>query len=174
MKQINSAWLLAVKVVRDKGGPNFLYISKGRKSETAMADKNKTYKYPVDMKCQNMSCLLLRLKSRLGKVRFQLPLNKTFFPTPDPSFIDDWSSAKEQKLTKQYFLPPPHRFSSQSSQYQNWKLNKYSILTVIDIEAPVSESSNRISKFYASTVLITNLMKPELKMATHRIQSGLD
>ena len=108
------------------------------------------------------------------RLQFQLPLNKTFFPTPDPSFIDDWSSAKEQKLTKQYFLPPPHRFSSQSSQYQNWKLNKYSILTVIDIEAPVSESSNRISKFYASTVLITNLMKPELKMATHRIQSGLD
>ena len=68
LKQINSAWLLAVKVVRDKGGPNFLYISKGRKSETAMADKNKTYKYPVDMTCQNMSCLLLQLKSRLGKV----------------------------------------------------------------------------------------------------------
>ena len=101
MKQINSAWLLAVKVVRDKGGPNFLYISKGRKSETAMADKNKTYKYPVDMTCQNMSCLLLRLKSRLGKVRFQLPLNKTFFPTPDPSFIDDWSSASSSVfLTK--------------------------------------------------------------------------
>ena len=33
----------------------------------------------------------------------------------------------------------------QSSQYQNWKANKYSILMVIE----VSESSTRISKFYA-------------------------
>ena len=37
-----------------------------------------------------------------------------------------------------------HR-QQQSSQYQNWKANKYSILTIIR----VSESSTRISKFCA-------------------------
>ena len=32
-----------------------------------MAHKIKTYKYPVHAICQNVSCLLLRLKSRLEK-----------------------------------------------------------------------------------------------------------
>ena len=34
-------------------------ISKGRKSATAMACKNKMYNYPVDTTYQNVSCLLL-------------------------------------------------------------------------------------------------------------------
>ena len=42
-------------------------ISEGRKSEIAMAYKNKTKKYPVDTTCQNVSCLLLWLKSWLKK-----------------------------------------------------------------------------------------------------------
>ena len=33
---------VAVKVIVDKGRPKFLLISKGQKSETAMAHKNKT------------------------------------------------------------------------------------------------------------------------------------
>ena len=56
-------------------------ISEGRKSEIAMAYKNKTKKYPVDTTCQNVSCLLLWLKSWLKKMRFYLSLNKTFCPT---------------------------------------------------------------------------------------------
>ena len=43
---------------------------------------------------------------------------------------------------------PPIQLSTKSSQYQNWKANKYSILTVIELGPPVSESSTRISKFY--------------------------
>ena len=35
-------WLLTVKVILDKIRPNFLQISNGRKSETAIAHKNKT------------------------------------------------------------------------------------------------------------------------------------
>ena len=44
-----------------------LSSSKRQKAETAMAHKNKTQKYPVDTSCKNVSCLLLRLKSRLEK-----------------------------------------------------------------------------------------------------------
>ena len=32
-----------------------------------MAHKNKTYKYPVDITRENVSCLLFRLKLRLQK-----------------------------------------------------------------------------------------------------------
>ena len=32
-----------------------------------ISHKNKTQKYPVDTTCQNVSCLLLRLKSHLEK-----------------------------------------------------------------------------------------------------------
>ena len=39
-------------------------------------------------------------------------------------------------------------FSAQSSQHQNGKANKYSIITVIEVGPPVSEFSTRISKFY--------------------------
>ena len=48
MKQRNiftemvSLWLFTVKVIIDKGRPKFLLISKGQKSETAMAHNKKT------------------------------------------------------------------------------------------------------------------------------------
>ena len=37
----------------------------------------------------------------------------------------------------------------ENSQYQNWQANKHPILTVIELGLPVSESSTKISKFYA-------------------------
>ena len=61
------------------------------------------------------------------KIRLQLVLNKTFCPTtPYPPTIA---------------VPPLRRFSTQSSQYQNRKANKYSILKVIELGPPVSKSS---------------------------------
>ena len=57
---------------------------------------------------------------------------------------------QEQKFTKQCFLPPPHWFSTQCSQYQYWKASKYSILMVIELGLPVSEFSTG-STFYAPT-----------------------
>ena len=55
----------------------------------------------------------------------------------------------------QFITPPPpdtsHWFSTQSSQYQNWKANTYSNLTVNEIGLPVLESSAGISNFYART-----------------------
>ena len=62
-----SAWLLTVKVIVDKGRPKFLQIFKRRKSETAINDKNETWKYSVTATCQNVSCLLLQIKSHLEK-----------------------------------------------------------------------------------------------------------
>ena len=46
-------------------------------------------------------------------------------------------------------LSPSYLFFTQSSQYQNWKANKYSILTINELGPPVLESLTRISKFYA-------------------------
>ena len=37
-------------------------------------------------------------------------------------------------------MPHPHRFSTQSSQYQYLKASKYSILMGIELKPPVSES----------------------------------
>ena len=45
----------------------------------------------------------------------------------------------------------PPRFLTHSSQNQNRKANKYSILRVIEPVLPVSESSTRILKLYVPT-----------------------
>ena len=54
--------------------------------------------------------------------RFQLPLNKTSCPTYHLSFTDDSRTAKEQKLTKQFFLLShigfPHKVHSISIEKQ--------------------------------------------------------
>ena len=56
-------------------------------------------------------------------------------------------------------------FFTQSSQYQIWKGNTYSNLTVIELGPPVSESSTRISKFYMTPLILnTNFIKWESKI----------
>ena len=82
---------------------------------------------------------------------FQLVLNKTFCPTWQPLTYRQLKHYQRTKINKPMFLPPPHRFSKQISQYQDWRANKYSILTVIELGLPVSESSTRISKFDVAT-----------------------
>ena len=84
-------------------------------------------------------------------MRFQLTLNNTYAPPHHHSSINDSSTAKEQKLRKQCFLPSPHWFWPQSSQYQYWKANMHSILTVIKLRLPVSESSTGSQNFMPST-----------------------
>ena len=56
------------------------------------------------------------------------------------------------KINKTMLSASLHRSFTQSSQYQNWKTNKYSILTVSELGPPVTESSTRISKFYAPAI----------------------
>ena len=93
------------------------------------------------------------------KMRFQLALNKTFYPT---------HQRLKQLQTKPCFLhpcspplpPPPHRFSTQaqSSQYQNWKANKCSIITVNEQGPPV------ISNFLLPLILNSNLQFNKTKI----------
>ena len=88
------------------------------------------------------------------KMYFQLALNKTFCATHNLSPTDDSSNAKGQKLTKWCFLPlsvPPNRFSTQILQYQNWKANHYSILTINELGTPVLESTAKIADFFDPT-----------------------
>ena len=133
-----------------------------------MAHKNKTQKCPVDTTCQNESCLLRWLKSRLG---FQPALNKTLCPTPQPLIHRRLKQRQITKINKTMLsspipIPPsaPHRFSTQSLQYQNGKANKYSILTVNKLGRPVLESSTRISNFMLPLILNTNLIKRKSKI----------
>ena len=89
------------------------------------------------------------------KMEFQLGLNKTFCPTAQPLthwWLKQCQRAKINNTVLSWPSPSPsHSFSTQSSQYQNSKANKYSILTVNELGLPVLESSTRISKFYAPT-----------------------
>ena len=57
----------------------------------------------------------------------------------------------------------PHWFFAQSLQYQNSNTNKYSILTVKELGAPVLVSSARITKFYAPTGFEHRFNKTEIK-----------
>ena len=91
------------------------------------------------------------------KMQYQLALNTT----------------KEQKLMKQYFLPPRHRISLQSTQNQNWKSNKYFILTVIELGPPLSGSLFKISKLYAPTDSKHRFNKARMEnLFTHRIRGA--
>ena len=96
----------------------------------------------------------LDLNPGCKKVRFQLGLNKTFCPSPQPLThrqVKQWQRTKINKTMLSAPSLPSHRFSTQSLQYQNWNANKYSILTASELGPPVLESSARISKFYAPT-----------------------
>ena len=88
------------------------------------------------------------------KMRFQLAQNKTFCPNPQPFSHQQVKQLQRTKINKTIlsapFLPP-HRFSTQSLQCQNWNANKYFIVIVHELGPPVLESSARVSKFYAPT-----------------------
>ena len=73
-------WLLAVKVILHKGGLKFLYTSKGRKFETAMAHKNIQAMQHARM-CYAYCFSLIPGRK---KMPYQLALNKTFCPIPQP------------------------------------------------------------------------------------------
>ena len=120
------------------------------------------------------------LANNLGwkKIRFQLPLNKTFCLTAPPLIQRRFKHRQRTKINKT-MLPYkhttwnprgvfvgflPHRFSAQSSQYQYWKANKYSILTVTELGPPVSESSTGSQRFMPPLILTTNFIKRESKI----------
>ena len=71
--KINKAMLSALKC---------LWISKGRKSETAMAHKNRMDKYLANTTSQNKSCLMRQLKSRQEKDAISVSPKQDFMPQP--------------------------------------------------------------------------------------------
>ena len=82
--------------------------------------------------------------------------SNTFCSNPQPLIYRRLKQCQRTKINKTMlsaspFPLAPHRFSTQSLQYQNWKGNKYSIKTVNELGPPVLESSARISKFCAPT-----------------------
>ena len=93
-------------------------------------------------------------------VEIVLAKRKTSLITVFPQLLEtfecerfNWDKAwkKENMNQNNAFCPPLIGFSTQSSQYQIWKANMYSILTVIELGPPVSKSSTWISKFYDPT-----------------------
>ena len=113
---------------------------------------------------QHAECAMLTVSAKIlagERCDFSWPYVRLSAPHHHSSSTDDSSNAKEQKLTKQCFLPFPHRFSTKGSQYQYWKASKYSIPRVIEFEPPVSESSTGSQNFMASLILNTNFIKRE-------------
>ena len=81
-----------------------------------MAYKNRRKKYQVGTTCHNLSCLLLCLKSWQEEDAILASPKKDSLPHLTillPLTI------KEQKLTKQCFLPSAYQSFTQSSQYRN-------------------------------------------------------
>ena len=105
------------------------------------------------------------------KMQFQLALNKTFCLNPQPLTHRQLKERQRTKINKTMLSVsapsphphPPHWLSTQSLQYQDWKANKHSILTVNELVPSVLESSTRISKFYAPTDSEHKLHKTEIE-----------
>ena len=99
-------------------------------------------------------------------MRFQLALNKTLCPNPQSLTHQQGKQRQRTKINKTMLSPPslsPHWFSTQSLQYQNSNTNKYSILTVNELGAPVLVSSAGISKFDAPTGFEHRFNKTEIE-----------
>ena len=79
-------------------------------------------------------------KSRNKKMHLQLAPNETFYRILPAFALRQLKHPQITKktTTKKLMLPAsPYRFSTQSSQHQAWKANKYSILTVTELWLPV-------------------------------------
>ena len=85
------------------------------------------------------------LNSHCKKMLFQLTLKKA----PPPLIHRPLKHHQRTRINKTMLSapPPPHRFSTQSLQYQYWKVNTYSILTVTELVPSVSESSTGSQTF---------------------------
>ena len=100
------------------------------------------------------------------KMLFQLALNKNSCPNPQLLTYRQLKQRQRTKINKTMLSAPslpPHRFPTQSSQYQNWKSNKYSILTANELGPPVLESSVRIPRFYPPTDSERKFNKTEIE-----------
>ena len=104
---------------------------------------------------------------------FQLVLNKTFCLTP-ASFIHRRFKYYQRKYINKAMpsAPPSLVFHTRFTISVLESKYKYSILTVIELGSPVSESSAGPKIFMLPLILKTNFIKRgNRKLATNRIQS---
>ena len=109
-------------------------------------------------------------------MRFQLALHKTFCPSPQPLSQQQVKQRQRTKINRTVLSPPsipPHQYSTQSLQHQNWRANKSSILAVNELGPPVLESSAD-PKILCSHWFWTQISQNgNRNLATHRIQCGI-
>ena len=82
----------------------------GRKSETPMAHKNKIRNIPSIQQARTNHAYCVGLNPGLKKITFQLALNKTFWPNPQPFTyrqVKERTRTKINKTTLSAHLPPP-------------------------------------------------------------------
>ena len=132
----------------------FLWISR---------EENLKQQWLIKIKCRNIQSIqqarmnhtyYIDLNHGWKKLQFQLALNKTFSLNPQPLTHQRLKQHQRTKINKRMLAVSylsPHGFSTQSSQYQIWKANKYSILKVNELGLPLLESPARISKLYGHT-----------------------
>ena len=63
---------------------SFYKFARNEYLKQQLGDKNKTWKYPDNATCQNVPCLLLRVKYRLEKSAILAGPEQDFLHTPPP------------------------------------------------------------------------------------------
>ena len=98
-------------------------------------------------------------------MRFQLALNKTFYPTP-PTLTNLRLRHHQRTKTDKMLSVSSYRLSTQIWKYQNWKTNKYSILTVIELGPPMQSPQLGSQSFMPLQFLNlnTNFIKQKSKI----------
>ena len=111
-------------MIANEGRLKFLWISQEQKSETVIAHENKTKKYAVNT-CQNVSCLM----------RYQLPLNNIFCPTPPPLIRWRLKHRQRAKINKTILSASPspvfHTKFIHNIRIEK-QISKYSIVTATE------------------------------------------
>ena len=118
-----------------------------------------------------MSCLFLRLKSRLEKDEISAGPNNTFCTTPPPVIHRRFKHHKRTKINKKNSFCLPSSVFYTKFTISVLKSNKYSILTVTELRAPVSESSTGSQTFISPTDSEKKIHKTRIENPIHRIQS---
>ena len=95
--------------------------------------------------------VMLQALSNKQKIQFQLPLHKTFYPISPPLSHWQLKHSHKTKINKIILSASPYCFFTHNLQYQNWKANKHTVLTVIELGSPVLEPFTKISIFYVPT-----------------------
>ena len=108
------------------------------------------------------------------KMGLRRALDKTFCSNQQPLTHRRLKQRQRTKLNKTMLSapspcpPPPHRFFTPSSQYQNWKANKCSIPAVNELGPRYWSPQLGSQNFMLPLILNTNLMKQKSKIGDRK------